>query len=105
MDLRKSIVSLYRKIAGGSTKHMAQVVIYTTTQRPFCRRTDVLLAQKGVSDLQKIGVDANPEQLVQRIERSGRRSVPQIFIDDVHVGGFDDLIALDHDKKTGLIII
>ncbi len=83
---------------------MAQVVIYSTAQCPFCRRAEALLAQKGVSDLQKIGVDTNPEQLALMIERSGRRSVPQIFINDVHIGGFDDLAALDRDKKLDALL-
>lgn len=74
---------------------MVQVVIYGTSQCPFCRRAEMLLAQRGFKEVLKISVDSDPEQLAVMVDRSGRRTVPQIFIGDSHVGGFDDLAALD----------
>lgn len=84
---------------------MVKVVIYSTEQCPYCHRAEALLAQKGVTNLLKIGVDTNQAQLALMIERSGRRSVPQIFINDVHVGGFDDLVALDRAKKLDALLL
>ena len=65
----------------------------------FCRRAEQLLRSKGVNDLNAIEVDAHPGQMRRMIERSGRRSVPQIFIGDTHIGGYDDLAELDADGK------
>jgi glutaredoxin 3 len=58
-----------------------------------------LLKSKGVSEIHKIRIDLDPPQGQAMIERTGRRTVPQIYIDDFHVGGYDDLAALDHDDK------
>ncbi len=74
---------------------VADVVMYTTGYCPFCQMAERLLAQRGVANLQKIRVDEQPELKDDMIARSGRRTVPQIFIDNKHVGGFDDLAALD----------
>ncbi|OGA36000.1 MAG: glutaredoxin 3 [Betaproteobacteria bacterium RIFCSPLOWO2_12_FULL_62_13b] len=72
-----------------------KVTMYGTEGCPFCLRSERLLQSKGVSDLIRIAVDANPEERRVMIARSGRSSVPQIFVGDTHVGGFDDLAALD----------
>lgn len=72
-----------------------KITIYGTRGCPFCLQAERLLQSKGVSDLIKIEVDANPGERQVMIARSGRSSVPQIFVGDTHVGGFDDLAALD----------
>lgn len=74
---------------------MAQVVMYVTAVCPYCRMAESLLRRKGVN-VQKIRVDLDPSERMVMFDRSsGRRTVPQIFIGDFHVGGFDDLAALD----------
>ncbi len=71
------------------------VVLYHTAMCPYCVRAERLLEAKGVTDIEKIRVDLDPEQRVIMMEKTGRRSVPQIYIGDTHVGGFDELYALD----------
>jgi glutaredoxin 3 len=73
--------------------------MYSTTVCPYCRRAEALLRARGVSEIEKIGVDLDPAQRDEMIRLTGRRTVPQIFIGDVHVGGFDDLAALDRDGR------
>ena len=76
-----------------------EIVIYTTGICPYCVRAKQLLQRKGAS-YQEIRVDQDAEQFATMMERSqGRRSVPQIFIGDYHVGGFDDLSELNTDGK------
>lgn len=77
---------------------MKAVEIYTTQTCPYCVAAKALLKKKGVS-YTEIDVGANPSLRVAMTERAGRRSVPQIFIGGTHVGGCDDLHALDHDGK------
>ncbi|MCG2585849.1 glutaredoxin 3 [Massilia sp. TS11] len=74
---------------------MNKVVLYHTAMCPYCVRAERLLEAKGVTDIEKIRVDLDPAQRVIMMERTGRRTVPQIYIGDTHVGGFDDLYALD----------
>ena len=74
---------------------MPTVKMYTTAVCPYCIRAKQLLAARGVSDYEEIRVDLQPEQRLRMMERSGRRTVPQIFIGATHVGGCDDLMALD----------
>ncbi len=76
---------------------MAKVTMYATTTCPFCMRADMLLQDRGVTDIHKILIDRDPAQRAVMMERTGRRTVPQIYIDDTHVGGFDDLAALDSE--------
>ena len=73
---------------------MAKVVMYATGWCPYCERARALLARKGVS-FEEIDIDAVPSRREEMMTRSGRRTVPQIFIGEVHVGGCDDLYALD----------
>ncbi|WP_348700276.1 glutaredoxin 3 [Duganella fentianensis] len=73
----------------------ARVIMYTTAVCPYCVRAERLLESKGVTTLEKIRVDLDPEQRMAMMEKTGRRTVPQIYIGDTHVGGFDDLYALD----------
>lgn len=74
---------------------MAKVLMYTTGVCPYCINAERLLLAKGVTNLEKIRVDLEPEQRVVMMERTHRRTVPQIYIDERHIGGFDDLRALD----------
>jgi len=74
---------------------MAKVSMYTTAVCPYCVRAEMLLKQRGVADIEKIRIDLDPEQRSTMMQRTGRRTVPQIYIGDTHVGGYDDLAALD----------
>lgn len=73
----------------------AHVLLYSTAVCPYCVRAERLLEAKGVTGIEKIRVDLDPEQRVLMMQKTGRRTVPQIYIGDTHVGGFDDLYALD----------
>lgn len=78
---------------------MAEVIIYSTAVCPYCTRAKQLLANKGVQ-FQEIRVDNNPKKLEEMLARSnGRRSVPQIFINDQGIGGFDELLALEQEGQ------
>lgn len=72
-----------------------RVLMYSTAVCPFCIRAEKLLLARGVSAIEKIRVDLEPERRAEMMELTQRRTVPQIFIGDTHVGGCDDLIALD----------
>jgi glutaredoxin 3 len=74
---------------------VATVTMYSTGQCPYCVQAERLLAAKGVVGIAKIRVDLEPERRQEMMERTGRRTVPQIYIDEFHVGGYDDLVALD----------
>ena len=74
----------------------AKVLMYSTAVCPFCIRAEQLLKRKGVADIEKVRVDLEPQRRQEMMERTGRRTVPQIYIGDTHVGGYDDLAALDH---------
>ncbi len=80
---------------------MQPVKMYTTLVCPFCQRAKMLLKQRGVDQIEEVRVDLNPAERDTMIQITGRRTVPQIFIGDTHVGGCDDLIALD--QKGGLV--
>ncbi len=75
---------------------MAKVTMYSTGVCPFCLMAERLLKSKGVAEIEKIRVDLDPARRQEMMERTGRRTVPQIYIGDRHVGGFDDIAALDH---------
>ena len=74
---------------------MAKVLMYTSAYCPFCTNAERLLNSKGVSDIEKIQIDTAPELKIAMMEKTGRRTVPQSYIGDRHIGGFDDLRALD----------
>jgi glutaredoxin 3 len=74
---------------------MVRVVMYCTATCPFCESAERLLNDKGVRDIEKIRVDLEPARREEMTQRSGRRTVPQIWIGDAHVGGCDDLYALE----------
>jgi len=75
---------------------MKRVKMYTTAVCPYCIRAKQILKHKGVDDIDEIRVDLHPQERHKMMEITGRRTVPQIFIGDTHVGGCDDLVALDH---------
>ena len=77
---------------------MATVTMYTTAVCPYCMMAERLLTSKGVS-ITKIRVDLEPAKRAEMVQRTGRRTVPQIYIGDVHVGGYDDLADLEHQGK------
>jgi glutaredoxin 3 len=78
---------------------VAKVLMYTTAACPFCQSAERLLADKGVPDIEKIRVDLQPARRAEMTQKSGRRTVPQIWIGERHVGGCDDLYALEREGK------
>ena len=79
---------------------MAKVLMYATAVCPYCIRAEQLLRRKGVTDIEKVRIDLDPERRDEMLARSnGMRTVPQIFIGDTHVGGCDDLHELEHQGK------
>lgn len=73
------------------------VVMYRSAQCPYCHRAEALLKKRGVAVIETIRVDLDPARRVEMTERTGRRTVPQIFIGATHVGGYDDLAQLDSE--------
>lgn len=76
-----------------------RVLMYSTAVCPYCVRAEQLLRSRGVVDIEKVRVDLDPERRAEMMEKTARRTVPQIFIGDTHVGGCDDLVALDRAGK------
>lgn len=74
---------------------MAKVLMYSTGVCPFCVQAERLLKAKGVTEIEKVRIDLQPELRDAMVVKTGRRTVPQIYIGETHVGGFDDLSALD----------
>ena len=74
---------------------MPNIIMYTTAVCPYCINAERLLVSKGVKEINKIRIDLQPEHRVEMMAKTGRRTVPQIYIDDRHIGGFDELRALD----------
>lgn len=74
---------------------MNSVVMYSTQVCPYCQMAERLLKSRGVQNIEKILVDREPARREEMMQRTGRRTVPQIFVGDTHVGGYDDLSALD----------
>ncbi|KAA0890716.1 glutaredoxin 3 [Pusillimonas sp. ANT_WB101] len=83
---------------------MANVTMYSTAVCPYCIRAEMLLKQRGVTEIQKIRIDIDPTQRDAMMQRTGRRTVPQLFIGDTHVGGYDDLAALDRAGKLEALL-
>lgn len=77
---------------------MARVRMYTTAVCPFCQMAERLLQAKG-AEIEKIRIDLDPAERTAMMEKTGRRTVPQIYVGDTHVGGYDDLAALDRAGK------
>ncbi|MBC7575431.1 MAG: glutaredoxin 3 [Herminiimonas sp.] len=82
----------------------AHVMMYSSGVCPYCTMAERLLKNKGVEEIEKVRIDLDPQLRMQMMEKTGRRTVPQIYIGDTHVGGFDDLSALDKaGKLDGLL--
>ncbi len=74
---------------------MPKILMYSTAVCPYCINAERLLISKGVKEINKIRVDLEPEQRIEMMQKTGRRTVPQIYIGDQHIGGFEELRALD----------
>ncbi len=83
---------------------MAQVRMYSTAVCPYCQMAERLLRERGVAEIEKIRIDTDPAQRAEMMEKTGRRTVPQIYIGDTHVGGYDDLAALDRAGKLSALL-
>jgi glutaredoxin 3 len=84
---------------------MPTIRMYSTAVCPFCQRAEMLLKSKGVAEIEKIRVDLDSARRDEMIQKTGRRTVPQIYIGEVHVGGFDDLAALDRAGKLDALLL
>lgn len=73
----------------------AKVMMYSTGVCPYCVMAERLLKSRGVAEIEKVRVDLDPERRQEMMQRTGRRTVPQIYVGERHVGGYDDLAALD----------
>jgi glutaredoxin 3 len=82
----------------------ARVLMYSTGVCPYCIMAERLLKSKGINNIEKIRVDLEPQQRAEMMEKTGRRTVPQIYIGDTHVGGFDDLNALERAGKLDALL-
>jgi glutaredoxin 3 len=82
----------------------ARIRMYTTATCPYCVRAERLLMARGVASIDKLRVDLDPRLREEMVRITGRRTVPQIFIDDLHVGGFEDLAALDRAGKLPALL-
>lgn len=78
--------------------------MYSTAVCPYCIRAEQLLKARGVAEIEKIRIDLDPAQRDEMMQKTGRRTVPQIFIGDTHVGGCDDLVALDQAGKLASLL-
>ncbi len=83
---------------------MPKIVMYTTEVCPYCVRAKQLLRNKGVTEIEEIRVDLQPELRVAMMEKTGRRTVPQIYIDEHHIGGYDDLASLNHHGELDILL-
>ena len=83
---------------------VARVLMYSTGVCPYCNMAERLLKAKGIDEIEKIRIDLDPEQRALMMKKTGRRTVPQIYIGEIHVGGFDDLSALDREGKLDPIL-
>ena len=83
---------------------MPKISMYGTDICPFCQRAEMLLKSRGVTEIEKFRIDLDPARRSEMVEKTGRRTVPQIYIGEVHVGGFDDLAALDRAGKLAPLL-
>jgi glutaredoxin 3 len=83
---------------------MQAVKMYTSDSCPYCRHAKSLLQQRGVAEIEEVWVDREPAQRVAMMQLTGRRTVPQIFIGATHVGGCDDLVALDRRGELAALL-
>ena len=83
---------------------MAPVMMYSTAVCPYCVRAESFLRAKGVAEIAKVRVDLEPARRMEMMERTGRRTVPQIYIGGQHIGGYEDLVALDRAGKLAPLL-
>lgn len=83
---------------------MGKVLMYSTAICPFCVRAEQLLRRKGVTQIEKVRVDLEPQQRVAMMDRTGRRTVPQIYIGETYVGGCDDLYELEQRGRLDTLL-
>jgi glutaredoxin 3 len=83
---------------------IARVLMYSTAFCPYCQRAEALLKARGVVEIEKVRVDLEPARLDEMVNRTGRRTVPQIFVGETHVGGFDELSALDREGRLSPLL-
>ena len=81
------------------------VVMYTSAYCPYCNNAERLLTAKGIKEINKIRVDLQPELRIEMMQKTGRRTVPQIYIGDQHVGGFNELRALDLAGELDVLLV
>ena len=84
---------------------MPNIMIYATAICPFCVQAERLLRAKGVADIAKVRVDLEPARRQEMMQKTGRRTVPQIYIGALHIGGYDDLVALDRAGKLDPLLV
>ena len=83
---------------------MPGITMYSTAVCPYCVRAERLLRAKGVVDIEKVRIDLDPMRRNEMMDRTGRRTVPQIFIGDTYVGGCDELYALEHEGRLAPLL-
>ena len=83
---------------------MAKVLLYLTAACPYCQAAERLLQSKGIADVERVRVDLEPARRAEMLSRSGRHTVPQIWIDDRHVGGCDELYALERAGELDALL-
>ncbi|WP_151447962.1 glutaredoxin 3 [Lacisediminimonas profundi] len=81
-----------------------RVLMYSTGVCPYCQMAERLLNEKGVDDIEKVRIDLDPVQRAEMMQKTGRRTVPQIYIGETHVGGFDDLSALNREGRLDSLL-
>lgn len=86
------------------TDGMARIVMYSTAVCPYCVMAERLLHARGVAQVEKIRVDSDPARRAEMMGKTGRRTVPQIYIGETHVGGYDDLVQLDHEGELARLL-
>lgn len=84
---------------------MTKVIMYTSGFCPYCKMAENLLYSKGVEEIEKIRIDLDPQQRAEMMEKTGRRTVPQIYIGERHIGGYDELARLDHQGGLAPLLI
>jgi len=80
------------------------IMMYATAVCPYCVRAERLLRERGVADIAKVRVDLEPARRQEMMQKTGRRTVPQIYIGETHVGGYDDLVALDRNGQLETLL-
>jgi glutaredoxin 3 len=83
---------------------MAKVRMYATAVCPYCIGAEMLLKAKGIAEIEKVRVDLDPHQREEMMRKTGRRTVPQIYIGETHVGGYDELAELEHAGKLDALL-